>query len=180
MVNIVISLIFALCLLSCTQDNIYQHHKIPIENNKYLNNGNNSSVIPNTKPQYGNYNRPINNNKFYNSIFNDKKPVIYDNVANNNLPKIAKPVVAKKRVVTKKTSKQFYIQVGAYSKVKNVQKTQAKVQKYGNLTFEEIVKGKKNITIVRIGPVTTLRDAVNIQGGLYKDGFKKAIIREVK
>lgn len=180
MINTIISIILALSLLSCSKDNIYQNHKIPVENSKYLNNTKSHSISPNTKPQYGNYNRPINNNQFYNSVFNNKKPVIYDNVANNRLPKISTPNAAKKSVATKKLLKKFYIQVGAYSKVKNVQKTQAKVQKYGALTFEEIIRGKKNITVVRIGPVKTLKEAVNIQAALYKDGFKKAIIREVK
>ena len=96
---------------------------------------------------------------------------------------IVKPVAMPPKVI--KTApkidnlKRYYIQVGAYSKVKNIQRTQAKIQKYGKVLFQEIVRGKKNITIVRLGPFPDMRTAVNIQEALYKDGFEKAIIREV-
>ena len=156
MFNIILATILSLFLLSCTKPNIYKQHKIPVENAQYLNGMSKGSIKPYTKPQYGNYNRPINNKQFYNSLFDDKKTVIYDNVANNNIPlvkpkiapvKIAEPavrMVKPARPATKKPQDQFYIQVGAYAKVRNVQKTQKKVQKYGNLTFEEIIKGKES------------------------------------
>ena len=82
MINFVISLILLLSLLSCTDKDIYKHHKIPVENSKFLNQTTNNNIYPHTQPQYGTYSRPLADNKFYNKVFNNKKQVqIHDNVA---------------------------------------------------------------------------------------------------
>lgn len=202
MINFIISAIFLLFLSSCASNDVYKNHKIPVENQKFLNQAATNNIYPNTQPQYGNYSRPLDNNKFYDKVFDNKaKLQIHDEVANNKLPQIRTnkqniptppslrvkkpmpapmPKIAPKISAPKKQSlKRYYIQVGAYSKVKNVQRTEAKVKKYGRVIFEEVVRGKKNITIVRIGPVPDLKSAIDIQEALYKDGFNKAIIREV-
>jgi cell division protein FtsN len=199
MMNFIISTILLLSLLSCTSSNIHKHHKIPIENSKFLNQTTDNNIYPRTQPQYGNYSRPLDNNAFYNKVFDNKKQLqIHDNVANKQLlqmrastqlqqaPPTLKPmkstsippVMQRKIAPQKKSLKRYYVQVGAYSRVKNIQRAQAKIQKYGKVLFEEITRGKKNITIVRLGPLPDLKTAINIQEALYKDGFSKAIIRE--
>lgn len=175
----VIYIVIIFNLISCSKYDIYQDRKIPSQNTQYLEN-NNNNIEPYTKTQYGYYGTAVKNDSFYNSLLNPSKehtPIaIKDEVANNNITKIKKSV--KKNI--KQNKNLFYLQVGAYSKLKNAVDMQSIMSKYGNTIITQDAQNKTTLNKVKIGPLNTLEQTIKLQKTLKQAGFSQTIITRGK
>ena len=164
-------------VVSCNKESIYTKKKIPVQNAKFLSGEETqikqSTIPPKTQVQYGNYEEPVNNDSFYNSLFDqnakqEKTVVITDEVATNNIATIKKKVIG--------NAKAYYLQIGAYSSKKNAIKVEKKAKKFGHTSLIPAKKNNKDIIKVHVGPLSTLKDAVSLQHQLSVGGFSKTMI----
>jgi len=137
---------------------------------------------PKVKPQF----TEQNNNKktsFYQTLFNSKNNlIIKDEIANNNIKKIKQEITTKNKSkpTTEKQIKNknyFFVQVGAYSVQENANNILLKLQKkYSKIQTEKSQLDNKEITKVKIGPLTSLVEAEEVKKQLANQGFNKTII----
>ena len=187
-------------IASCTNSqNSYKYgeKKIPANNLPYLNgslanNANpvNNNIAPHTQTQYGHINnKPVANQSFYNSLFtpqrNSQEVIIQDEVANNQIKTIKEEVIINQaetkpqvKEITLANKAGFYVQIGAYSKLKNAENIKKDISEYGNVVLTPNQKG--NLIKVRIGPLQNITQAKSLQSTLKENGFAKTIIIEEK
>ena len=141
------------------------------------------TISPSTKPQYAQNKKITENKDFYQNLFDEKKDKaveIKDVVAENKITEIKKNILEKnteKKAVLKKTTPptnktNFYVQIGAYSKLNNAKNVKTKITTYGNVVMDKT----NNLTIVKIGPISNFSEAQEIQKNIAKVGFSKTII----
>lgn len=137
---------------------------------------------PKVKPQFT---EQKNNKKtsFYQTLFNSKNNlIIKDEIANNNIKKIKQEITTKSKSKPAsekqiKNKNYFFVQVGAYSVQENANNILLKLQKkYSKIQTEKSQLDNKQITKVKIGPLTSLVEAEEVKKQLANQGFNKTII----
>lgn len=194
--------LFSVSLNSCApKKDIYAQKRVPSKNQEYIQQQSESTPVvisPTSSGQNAyvrNTNPTLKNDTFYNYLFDEKKeqvrtaPVI-DDVANNNINKLkadtlrqyGNPAQANQPIrqsaLPKKSANDqvFFIQVGAFSKRSNAEKVKSKLNGVGNIVIENFSKGTKELNRVKVGPISSLVSAIDIQRRLEKRGFSKTLI----
>jgi cell division protein FtsN len=138
---------------------------------------------PIVKPQFAE--ETGNKKTFYQKLFNNAEQItITDEVANNNIPTIKDKIIKSNPVkdITNNNAQNinknyFFVQVGAYSLQENADKTLHKLQQnYSKIQTEKALINDKNLTKIKIGPLTSLVEAEETKKQLSNQGFNKAII----
>ena len=126
-------------------------------------------IKENTKPKVkAQFTKQEANKKtsFYQTLFNNKdRLIIKDEIANNNIKKIKQEISTKNKLKPTtnnqaKNKNYFFVQVGAYSVQENANNILLKLQKkYSKIQTEKSQLDNKEITKVKIGPLTSLVEA---------------------
>ena len=82
----------SLSLSSCFSTNKYKQKRLPLKNQEILAGSQTEKIKPKTQPQNATIKEPIQNDVFYNRLFNKKNKAqeieLQDEVANNNIAEI--------------------------------------------------------------------------------------------